>query len=132
MKTMSFRLIGVALLFGLCLRSQDTPLPNSADVFTRASEATAIILCGEGAGRLTSISTGVVVRPNGILLTSYHALKNVHEVQVRPVTDQRTSVTLDAGKVTALDGNVAAGKIAKQLITRLTSLRQGGTAKKPN
>ena len=57
--------------------------PNSPDVLAHVSEATAIILSGEGAGRLTSISTGVIVRSDGILLTAYHALKNAREVQVR-------------------------------------------------
>jgi len=48
------------------------------------------------------------------------------------ITDARTSVVLDTGKVTAIDGNSAAGKIAKELIVRLTALRQGETTKKPN
>jgi hypothetical protein len=39
------------------------------------------------------------------------------------VTDAKTSMLLDAGKVTAIDGNAAAGKIAKELMTRLTAMR---------
>jgi len=42
----------------------------------------------EGSGRLSSISTGVVVRQNGIILTAYHAIKNAHEVQVRLSTGE--------------------------------------------
>src|SRR5262249_50704924 len=49
----------------------------------KVSEATAIVLSGEGAGRLTAISTAVVVRPDGFLLAAYHALKDAREVQVR-------------------------------------------------
>ena len=40
------------------------------------------------------------------------------------LTDARTSIVLDAGKVTAIDGNIAAGKIAKDLAAHLTKLRQ--------
>jgi hypothetical protein len=47
------------------------------------------------------------------------------------VTDAKTSVVLDAGKVTAIDGNTAAGKIAKELMTRLTSMRRGDNPEKP-
>jgi S1-C subfamily serine protease len=79
---MRLRVSGLVLV-GQLLHSQTTPPPGSPDVLARVSEATAIILAGEGAGRLTSISTGVMVRPGGVLLTSYHALKNAREVQVR-------------------------------------------------
>lgn len=40
------------------------------------------------------------------------------------VTDLKTSVVLDTGKVTAIDGNTAAGKIAKDLVARWVKLRQ--------
>ncbi|MGD0499389.1 MAG: S1C family serine protease [Bryobacteraceae bacterium] len=80
---MRFRIIGVVLLFAPLLRAQNPASPNSPDLLAHVSEATAIVLSGEGAGRLTSISTAVVVRSDGILLTSYHALKSAREVQVR-------------------------------------------------
>jgi len=48
------------------------------------------------------------------------------------ITDSKTSVVLDTGKVTAIDGNSAAGKIAKQMIARLKALRQREDTKKPN
>jgi hypothetical protein len=40
------------------------------------------------------------------------------------VTDARTSVLLDTGKVTAIDGNSAAGRIATDVTARLATLRQ--------
>lgn len=81
---MSLRKNGaVLLLLALLLRSQTSQAPGASEVLARVGEATAIILCGEGAGRLTSISTGVLVRSDGALLTAYHALKNAREVQVR-------------------------------------------------
>jgi hypothetical protein len=52
-------------------------------VVARISAATVLILSGEGAGRLASIGTGVIVRPNGVILTAYHAVKDAREVQVR-------------------------------------------------
>ena len=41
------------------------------------------ILSGDGAGRLRSVATGVIVTENGILLTALHAVKGATEVQVR-------------------------------------------------
>ena len=40
------------------------------------------------------------------------------------VTDSKTSILLDSGKVTAIDGGAAAGKIAKQLVTKWAKVRQ--------
>jgi hypothetical protein len=54
-----------------------------AQIVARISAATVLILSGEGAGRLSSVGTGVIVRPNGIILTAYHAVKDGKEVQVR-------------------------------------------------
>ena len=56
---------------------------GSEALFAKASEASAVVLIGEGGGRLSGIATAVVVRPNGVLLTAYHVLKNAQEVQVR-------------------------------------------------
>ena len=63
--------------------SQTSPPPNSTEVIARVSQATAAILSGEGVGRLASISTGVIVRSDGVILAAYHALKDAREVQVR-------------------------------------------------
>ena len=57
--------------------------PIDAELVAHISTATVVILSGEGAGRLSSISTGLIVRPNGVILTAYHAVKNAREVQVR-------------------------------------------------
>lgn len=42
-----------------------------------------MILTGEGAGRLHSIATGVLVSKDGVILTALHAIKGAAEVQVR-------------------------------------------------
>jgi len=119
---MSFKIrlqvVGVVLLFGPLLRSQNTPEPGSQEVLARVSEATAIILSGEGVGRLTSISTGAVVRSDGVLLTSYHALKNAREVQVR----LKSGETFDRAVLLGVDErrDVAAVKISATNLPSLT------------
>jgi hypothetical protein len=107
---MKLRMFGVPLLLCPALCAQDSLRRSSADVLAHATEATAIILSGEGAGRLTAISTGVVVRPNGTLLTAYHGLKNAREVQVR----LRSGETFDRATLLGVDErrDVAAIKIS--------------------
>jgi hypothetical protein len=63
--------------------SAQTPTGADSEVIARISDATVLILSGEGAGRLTSTSTGVIVRSNGIILAAYHAIKDAKEVQIR-------------------------------------------------
>jgi hypothetical protein len=41
------------------------------------------------------------------------------------VTDAKTSIVLNSGKVTAIDGSSAAGKIAKKLTEEWTRVRAG-------
>ncbi len=96
---MRSRVSGVILLVAASLYGQNAPPANSPDVLARITEATAIILAGEGAGRLSSISTGVVVRPDGVVLTAYHALKNAREVQVR----LRSGETFDRAVLLGVD-----------------------------
>jgi len=57
--------------------------PADSEIVAHISAATVLILAGEGAGRLNAISTGVIVRPDGVILTAYHGIKNAREVQVR-------------------------------------------------
>jgi hypothetical protein len=46
------------------------------------------------------------------------------------VTDSKTSILLDSGKVTAIDGNAAAGRIAKQLVANWAKVRNPATVSK--
>jgi hypothetical protein len=48
------------------------------------------------------------------------------------VTDSKTSRVLDSGKVTAIDGGAAAGKIAKQLVSKWAKARAAEPAPTPN
>ena len=87
----------------------------SADpgIVSRVSSATVLILSGEGAGRLLSISTGVIVKPNGVILTAYHAVKVAREVQVRlrtgEVYDRAVLVGADERRDVAALRIIAAG-----------------------
>lgn len=52
-------------------------------LFEHAKAATVVVLSGEGAGRLRSLSTGVLISKDGVILTALHAIKGAAEVQVR-------------------------------------------------
>jgi Trypsin-like peptidase domain len=70
--------------FALPLAAQQSAkAPDANTIFKHAKAATVIILSGEGAGRLHSIATGIIISKNGTLLTAYHAIKGAAEVQVR-------------------------------------------------
>lgn len=76
-----------ALVFAVALsiaESADTQtILAGEEVVARVSPSVVLILVGQGAGRLTSEGSGVIVRSDGILLTAYHLIKNAREVQVR-------------------------------------------------
>jgi hypothetical protein len=52
-------------------------------IVERVAGSVALILTGEGGGRLQSIGSGIIVRENGVLLTTYHLIKDAREVQVK-------------------------------------------------
>jgi hypothetical protein len=56
---------------------------SGPDVIARVGDASVLILSGDGAGRLNSTSTGIIMRPDGIILTAFHTIKNAKEVQIR-------------------------------------------------
>jgi hypothetical protein len=58
-------------------------VPDTKSIFEHTKAATVIVLSGEGAGRLNSISTGIIISKDGVLLTALHAVKGAAEVQVR-------------------------------------------------
>lgn len=71
--------------------SQAPPLPTeltSEEVVARVSPSVAVVLTGAGAGRLSGVGSGVIVRSDGILLTAYHVIKDAREVQVRLKTGE--------------------------------------------
>lgn len=102
---------------------QATSSPDTRSIFENAKAATVIILSGEGAGRLNSISTGVIISKDGVLFTALHAIKGAAEVQVRlangEVFDQVELLGSDERR------DVAALKISA---TGLPALAPGSTA----
>jgi S1-C subfamily serine protease len=71
--------------------SQAPPLHTeltSEEVVARVSPSVAVVLTGAGAGRLSGVGSGVIVRSDGILLTAYHVIKDAREVQVRLKTGE--------------------------------------------
>ena len=74
----------LALLFlPALLTAQSTPSAEHHELFEQTKAATVVVLAGEGAGRLKSLATGVVIDKNGRILTAYHAVKDAAEVQIR-------------------------------------------------
>lgn len=65
------------------IAQQTSSSPSINAILEHTKAATVVILAGEGAGRLHSIATGVIVSKDGVLLTALHAIKGAAEVQVR-------------------------------------------------
>lgn len=77
-------LVILALLSSSVTYSQTTPARlTGPEIAARVKPSVALVLAGEGAGRLSATASAVCVNPNGILLTAYHVVKNAREVQVR-------------------------------------------------
>jgi S1-C subfamily serine protease len=67
----------------LPLSAQQLTPPIASEILEHTKAATVIVLSGEGAGRLHSIATGVLISKDGVILTALHAIKGAEEVQVR-------------------------------------------------
>ncbi len=81
MKALLVIACAVLPLFAVSQQIPSGPDPHSIFEHTKAS--TVIILSGEGAGRLSSVATGVVISKDGVILTALHAVRDAAEVQVR-------------------------------------------------
>ncbi len=66
-----------------CSFQQSQPSVDTQSLFARTKAATVIVLGGQGAGRLHSLATGVVISSEGTILTALHAVKGEAEVQIR-------------------------------------------------
>jgi hypothetical protein len=118
----------LALASVLVSAGQNTPAIDSKTIFERTKAATVVILSGEGAGRLTAISTGVMISPAGVLLTAFHAIKGANEVQIRlpngEVFDHVEMLGVDDRRdVAAL--RISAGALPGLPIGSTTNLAQG-------
>ena len=60
----------LALAIAVLPLSAQQPTPSNAnEILEHTKSATVIVLAGEGAGRLHSIATGVVISKDGVILT---------------------------------------------------------------
>lgn len=77
---------GFALLlcFSVSLFSQSPETLSTDQIVDKAYPSVALVLAGRGPGQpANSLGAAVVVRPNGILLTAYHVIKDAYSLQVR-------------------------------------------------
>lgn len=75
--------VAMALASMIAVCAQEAATMSGEQVISRVSPSVALILVGQGSGRLAATGSGVIVRENGVLLTAYHLIKNAREVQVR-------------------------------------------------
>jgi hypothetical protein len=70
--------------FCLCAAAQEgLPAPDSKAIYEHTKAASVLILSGDGAGRVTSIATGVITSKDGVIFAPLHAVKGAAAVQVR-------------------------------------------------
>jgi len=67
---------------GSTLAQQQTNLTGQ-QLIQRVEPSIAIVLIGDGRGRVTAVGSGLAVSSNGALLVPYHLVKDSREVQVR-------------------------------------------------
>ncbi len=96
-----------------------TPALTGDQIVDRVAPSVALILVGSEAGELTGVASAVVVRPDGVLLTAYHGLKQARQVQVRlksgEIYDQVQQIGVDARR------DVAALRIAAANLPAVTA-----------
>lgn len=69
------------ILAAFAVIAQSTPVAET--VADKMQKSVVFILTGKGDGRLEKTSTGVIVRANGIILTSYRVVKDASQLQIR-------------------------------------------------
>jgi hypothetical protein len=126
MKSLAFVLFS-ALSAALAAQS-NTPSTDTQQILEHTKAATVIVLAGGGAGRLSSIATGVAISKDGVMLTAWHAIKDALEVQVRmadgEVFDRVELLGVDERRdVAAL--KISAGAIPALATGSTTNLAQG-------
>lgn len=126
MKPVAFVLFSA--LSAVVVAQSNAPSPDTQQIFEHTKAATVIVLAGEGAGRLNSIATGVVISKDGVILTAWHAIKGALEVQVRmadgDVFDRVELLGVDERRdVAAL--KISAGALPALALGSTTNLAQG-------
>jgi S1-C subfamily serine protease len=82
-----FLTMGLGLAIGSVWAAQEAGQADTgqadADIINKAEQSMVLILVGNGGGRVLSVNTGVIICPDGIVLTAYRPLRGAQEVQVR-------------------------------------------------
>lgn len=82
-----FLTMGLGLAIGSVWAAQEAVQADTgqadADIINKAEQSMVLILVGNGGGHVLSVNTGVIIRPDGIVLTAYRPLRGAQEVQVR-------------------------------------------------
>ena len=98
------KVLVLGALWGVCANivtgQGGTPQALSGDqVVERVSPSAVSILVGKGDGQVAAVTSGVIIRSDGIILTANHVVKGMREVQVRlksgEVYDQVALITSD-------------------------------------
>ena len=84
---MCAKLFASLLLFTSALsvtvaQTSSSPLPGN-EIVNRVSPAVVLVLAGSGSQEVSAISSGVIVRSEGVILTAYHGIKNAQAVRVQ-------------------------------------------------
>ena len=84
---MSARFFSILLIFALSLfvaaaQTSSPALPGN-QVVDRVSPAVVLVLAGSGSQEVSAISSGVIVRSEGVILTAYHGIKGAQAVRVQ-------------------------------------------------
>ncbi len=80
--------------------AQNTPPALTGEqIVERVAPSTVLILVGKGDGQVAALGSGLIVRSDGVILTAYHLVKGMREVQVRlrngEVYDQAELISSD-------------------------------------
>jgi S1-C subfamily serine protease len=76
-------LAATLLALSIPVAAQTASPSDAKTIFEKAKAVSVVVLAGEGAGRLNTVSTGVIVSKDGVILTALHSVKGAAEVQVR-------------------------------------------------
>ena len=81
--SIAFLLIFAASANNLMGQGASPAAISGEQIVERVSPSVVLILAGEGTGQTTSVGSGLVIRADGVILTAYHVVKGMKEVQVR-------------------------------------------------
>jgi len=67
----------------LMAQSETQNALSGNQIIERVSPSAVLILVGNGDGQVAGVGSGVILRPDGVILTANHVVKGMREVQIR-------------------------------------------------